>query len=200
MIASTTTIGYTTLSRRNSGNDNLAAAFLSGALFLLAGTTGASATGSVITPQQPRVHMFATSSRETALRAEARTTISQPASQDTIVTELSRLTDGWAGQGTRAPTTSIIDDVDLVISVLNINPDNIPEVQIDDDGATTLLWTDLDGSLLTLEFFGKGYVACTFSHAEIEKCRFKKILTKDEIGIANFLDQISENGGNFKLV
>ncbi len=197
MTALSTSMG-TFAPRRTSGSEHFAAVMM-GAMFLLATSGGANATGNVVTTQQQRVHFLGTGSRDTALRSDAKAVVSTFNAQDHIVTELARLVNGWGGPETLAPSASIQNDVGRVVSMLNISTDTMPEVHIDDDGATSLIWANDGSHLLSLEFFGKGYVACAFSHEDQTKCLFEKIDISDEIGLAGFLETAAANGADFNL-
>ncbi len=81
--------------------------------------------------------------------------------------ELGRLPDGWAGQGSRAPSPSILLDIQFLNAFL---PQGVvtPEVEVDqDDGFVSLRWLDENAAnSLTIAFFGGHRIIVTFSSLE----------------------------------
>lgn len=77
-----------------------------------------------------------------------------------IAQDLSRLQNGWAGEGSVPPTPAAIRDL---LSVVMLLPTVIsePETEVDpDDGSVVLRWANEESSeTFSLTFFGKGEVA-----------------------------------------
>jgi hypothetical protein len=77
---------------------------------------------------------------------------------DQIVRELGRLTDGWAWPEAKAPSESVLKDVQTAAVAL---PHTLrkPEVEVDpDDGAVVLRWLGENGQTFSLTFVGNGFV------------------------------------------
>lgn len=76
-----------------------------------------------------------------------------------IVRELSRLTAGWAGEGSVAPSNAVLRDMLTVTALLPVDTAE-PETEVDpDDGSVVLRWLNADAtSSFSLTFLGKGEV------------------------------------------
>lgn len=80
--------------------------------------------------------------------------------------DLSRLVEGWAGEGSVAPSDEVIRDL---LSVLTLLPPEVvePDTEVDpDDGSVVLRWLNADATAsFSLTFFGKGEVSGYLSSA-----------------------------------
>ncbi|MGV8864983.1 MAG: hypothetical protein ACOH2T_27995 [Pseudomonas sp.] len=165
---------------RGGFNSLITTAIVAGTLF----ATGGSAWGFSGTNLNP-----ANTTRLTFLQGSREGSIGESVT-DHILSELGRLPSGWAGAETFAPSDAVLSDIAVVLATLNLQDSTIPEVHVDDDGSTSLIWA-LDGDrLVSLEFFGKGYVACTFAHSDPAQSRVIKIDANDDIAIARFFEDI----------
>nr|WP_295888660.1 hypothetical protein [uncultured Devosia sp.] len=130
-----------------------------------------------VAPHQPfRISIFQ-SQREGASAQES--------VADGILGDLGRLVDGWNGQGTVAPSAAVQADVADVLSVINLA--EAPEVHVDDDGVTSLIWM-VDERLASLEFFGNGKVVCTIADPDPAESWSKKYDVTDDVGIVGSLE------------
>lgn len=81
--------------------------------------------------------------------------------------ELGRLPDGWAGAGSKAPSSAILLDLQSLNALLPAGVPS-PEVEVDqDDGFVSLRWFDnAAANSLTISFFGGHRIIVTFSSLE----------------------------------
>lgn len=89
---------------------------------------------------------------------------SHPGMAQKVVRELGRLTDGWAGPDSVAPSANILRDIQLVASSLPSST-RTPDAEVDpDDGSVVLRWMQ-EGALrsFSLTFVGQGGVTGFYS-------------------------------------
>lgn len=108
---------------------------------------------------------------------------------DSIIGDLGRLVDGWDGANSIAPSSAIIDDLAIVLAIVDITDANAPEVHVDSDGSTSLVWLLSDERLVSLEFFGKGDVLVTAADEDPAKSFSRKFAVRDDVSIAMALEQ-----------
>ncbi|MBX5181678.1 hypothetical protein HJB88_03325 [Rhizobium sp. NZLR5] len=103
----------------------------------------------------------------------------------TISMELGRLRAGWAGEGTIAPGTKLILDIQNVAASFPAET-SMPEIEVDpDDGSVILRWMSLDADCsLSLTFLGKREVTVFYSSPE-RSLNARKYLVTDAIGLSN---------------
>lgn len=109
---------------------------------------------------------------------------------DEIVTDLARLNDGWAGEGPFAPSAHVIRDVEHVLAELPLSAHAMPDVEVDDDGRTSLFWLDEHGRVLSLNFAGNGRVICLYVDSDTSKCKARTIVAHDAVGLFAFLEEV----------
>ncbi len=87
-----------------------------------------------------------------------------PSMAQKLVRELGRLTNGWSGPDSIAPSANVLRDIQLVSSSLP-SFTRTPEAEVDpDDGSVVLRWIDGDASRsFTLTFVGQGGVTGFYS-------------------------------------
>lgn len=111
---------------------------------------------------------------------------------DRVVAELEKLSDGWAGEGSLAPTPATIQDVDLVLSALPASS-IMPDIEVDDDdGVVTLRWmTTQQTKSCALVFRGDGRVTGVFSTIDPPRSTAWSANVRDDTKIAIALDELS---------
>lgn len=108
---------------------------------------------------------------------------------DGILGDLGRLVDGWDGANSLAPSEAVIDDMAIVLSIMDLTDANAPEVHVDTDGATSLVWMLSAERLVSLEFFGKGEVLVTVADEDPAQSFSRKFAVRDDVSIATVLEQ-----------
>ncbi|MGR9224035.1 hypothetical protein [Rhizobium leguminosarum] len=103
----------------------------------------------------------------------------------TIAMELGRLNTGWAGDGTVAPGTKLVLDIQNAAASFPAEA-SMPEVEVDpDDGSVILRWITSNAERsLSLTFLGKGEVTVFFSSPE-RTTPARKYEVTDIVGLYN---------------
>jgi hypothetical protein len=109
---------------------------------------------------------------------------------DRIVSELGRIKDGWAGEGTVAPTNQIVTDVESAIERLPVFA-KMPAIEIDEeDGTVALRWLAQDrNSSLSLVFRGNKRVTGVFATIAPPRSTTWSFSVSEEIQIAKQFDE-----------
>lgn len=107
---------------------------------------------------------------------------------EVAIHELGRLPDGWAGEGSKAPSTSILLDIQSLNSLL---PPSVtaPEIDVDqDDGFVSLRWFDAGAvNSLTITFFGGHKIIVTLSSLEGNDRAARQLNIRDVGEVTSFL-------------
>ncbi|VVT14839.1 hypothetical protein [Hoeflea sp. EC-HK425] len=90
-----------------------------------------------------------------------------------IVSELGRLKEGWAGEGSAAPKSSIGRDILTVYPQIDARN---PDVEIDDEtGNVSFRWFGRDAlSAVTMNFIGEGKIVVTYTRVSVEGSKFEE--------------------------
>ena len=107
---------------------------------------------------------------------------------ETILSELGRLEDGWSGHGSIAPTDQIIKDVSAILRTLKLKSKENLDVQVDDDGRVTFFWLINPEELLSVDIYGDRKVRCNYSPENFEDSESKIFDIDDHRHIYNFID------------
>lgn len=108
-----------------------------------------------------------------------------------ILMHLERLSDGWNGPGSEAPSYSVIQDVSRLLQAF----DSVrlwPEIEVDDDGTVVLEWRNGERAF-ALSFTGNGFVVGTVSPGSAAYPAWR-IKSDEKASITDKLSEQSLNG------
>jgi hypothetical protein len=97
---------------------------------------------------------------------------------DHVIADISRLEDGWWGEETIAPSAQVIGDIANTISSFPFHSDNLPDIQVDDDGSVSINWLLENGDMFSAIFFGRGTVLCSVASDDHNRCIREKITAR----------------------
>ncbi len=114
---------------------------------------------------------------------------------DKVVLELGKLKDGWAGEGSIAPSKATIKDVGAVLDLLPINA-AMPLVEVEeDDGTVSLRWLASDGQRsFSLVCRGAGRVTGVVATIDPPRSSPWSADISDEVKIASKLEEQIASG------
>jgi hypothetical protein len=108
---------------------------------------------------------------------------------DLVVAELEKVCDGWAGEGSVAPSLAVLNDVALVLNALPHDA-VMPDVEVDEDsGAVALRWIPSEAvKSFSLTFQGTGSVVGVYSTINPPRS-FPWTASVDDIKVAAAFEQ-----------
>jgi hypothetical protein len=109
---------------------------------------------------------------------------------DRIVSELGRIKDGWAGEGTVAPAAQTISDVEMAVERIPVSA-KMPAIEIDEeDGTVALRWVAEDrSSSFSLVFRGNGRATGVIATIDPPRSSTWGFAVSEEIQIAKQFDE-----------
>lgn len=111
-----------------------------------------------------------------------------------LVRNIGRLKDGWAGPDSRAPSSTVTDDILRILFSTNILVRGAePEIEVEADyGFVSLRWFDADHqNSLTITFYGGGRIIATYSSLVAPRLGAREFSTQDIGELSSFLSETS---------